>query len=228
MPDGSTVLTDTTKAPETTTDTKSADTTTDKQTDTGDKKDTAVTDSANTTDAKTDTTTDTKTTDTKPTVPEKYQLKLPEGSPLKEADLTAVAEEAKALGLSQENAQKFLESRSKVVASLIEGQKQQLETAVAGWAESIKTDSEIAGKDGKDYDANVSRARLVIEKFGSPELKKALNETGLGNHPELVRLMVRVGKGMKEDSFHDGKKTSQSVMDENAIASKFYPTHTSK
>ena len=37
--------------------------------------------------------------------------------------------------------------------------------------------------------------------FATPELKKALNETGFGNHPELVRLFVKIGKSLSEDSF---------------------------
>ena len=37
--------------------------------------------------------------------------------------------------------------------------------------------------------------------FATPALKAALNETGFGNHPELVRLFVKIGKSLSEDSF---------------------------
>jgi hypothetical protein len=34
---------------------------------------------------------------------------------------------------------------------------------------------------------------------GSP-LRVALNESGFGNHPEMIRLMAKVGKAIGEDS----------------------------
>lgn len=43
-----------------------------------------------------------------------------------------------------------------------------------------------------------------MDKFGSPELKQYLNETGLGNHPELVRIFANIGKAMSEDGLVTG------------------------
>ncbi|MEC7472463.1 MAG: hypothetical protein VX946_03765 [Pseudomonadota bacterium] len=40
----------------------------------------------------------------------------------------------------------------------------------------------------------------AIEKFGSPELRQVLNDSGLGNHPELVKFCHRIGKAISDDS----------------------------
>jgi hypothetical protein len=43
-------------------------------------------------------------------------------------------------------------------------------------------------------------AERALEKFGSPELRKALVSSGLGNHPQLVDFCVKIGRAMKEDT----------------------------
>lgn len=165
-------------------------------------------------------------TETKQELPEKYDLKLPEGSMFSADEILAIEGEARELGLNQEKAQKLLESRNEDRAKYREGQQQVLADTVKAWADALPSDPEIAGKDGTEYAANVARAKQALNKFGSPKLKEELNKTGLGNHPELVRLFVRVGKAMKEDNFHTGNTTGtvQSGDPEKARAGRFYTT----
>jgi hypothetical protein len=40
-----------------------------------------------------------------------------------------------------------------------------------------------------------------VTGFGTPELRTLLNESGLGNHPEVIRMMYRAGKAISEDRF---------------------------
>jgi hypothetical protein len=60
-----------------------------------------------------------------------------------------------------------------------------------------------------------------MQQFGTPELKAALEQTGMGNHPELVRLFAKVGKAMGEDSLVAGGKSSGGS---GSIVDAFYPT----
>jgi hypothetical protein len=39
----------------------------------------------------------------------------------------------------------------------------------------------------------------VVARFGSDSLKAELSKTGYGNHPEMVRLLTRIGKAMAPD-----------------------------
>lgn len=170
-----------------------------------------------------DTKTDTKTDgDGKPAVPEKYELKIAKDSLVDESELAEIAEEAKALKLSQEDAQKLVERRSADRAKYMDSARAKLADTVQGWRESLAKDAEIGGKGGSEYDANIARARLAINKFGTPELKKALNETGYGNHPEVVRFMIRVGKALKEDSFHTDSKHDKGGDPTEERLNKFY------
>lgn len=131
-----------------------------------------------------------------PVVPEKYDLKLPEGSQLDAARVEKIASFAKERGLSNEQAQVILERESSAVNEHVEAQKAQFEQRKAGWMSEIQADKEIGGEAFKE---NAERAKRVVDRFGSDTFKKILNDTGLGNHPELVRLFSRIGKDMAED-----------------------------
>jgi len=132
----------------------------------------------------------------KPAVPEKYDLKLPEGSLLEPSAVEQISSFAKEQGLSNEAAQKLLERESKSFASYVEKQKTELVKQTAEWLEAAKTDKEIGGE---AFGQNAELAKRVVERYGSESFKKALNESGLGNHPELVRFVARIGKAMSED-----------------------------
>lgn len=153
-------------------------------------------------------------------VPEKYELKLPEGALLDAAAVERTAAAARSLGLSQESAQKALEFANAEVAAFVQASNAQL-SALAGvevdpagfakalgdtktpWVDQLKADKEIGGEAlGK----NAELARRVLAKFGTPQLSQALAATGYGNHPELVRMMVRIGKAMSEDSLVLGNR----------------------
>lgn len=154
--------------------------------------------------AKAETKVDTTKTE-RPVVPEKYDLKLPEKSPLTPVELEATSALAKDLKLSQEQAQRLVDIRHQDRVDLLQGQQQFFDEQVDAWVGAVQKDEEISGKDGTLYRDNVARAKQVINRYGSPELVKALNQTRLGNHPELVRMMVRIGKAMREDSFEGGE-----------------------
>mgnify|MGYP000700477353 CR=1 FL=1 len=44
-------------------------------------------------------------------------------------------------------------------------------------------------------------AKKALDTFGTPEFRTLLNESGLGNHPEMIRMMFRAGKAISEDKF---------------------------
>lgn len=51
---------------------------------------------------------------------------------------------------------------------------------------------------GDEYEANLDVAKRAIEKFGGQILRDFLNETKLGDRPELVQFCHAVGKAMGE------------------------------
>ena len=137
-------------------------------------------------------------------VPEKYGLKLPDGSKLDAAHIEKIAEFSKKHGFSDKEAQALLERDNETFSAYAERMKQQqkteseaaLKAASEKWLAETKNDKEIGGE------AFVKTAELtkrVLDRFGNDELKRLLNESGYGNHPEVVRFVNKVGSSMKED-----------------------------
>ncbi len=126
-----------------------------------------------------------------------YALKAPEGVEVAKATIDEVTAFAKEHKIAPEVAQKLLEREASARTAITESAQAALrETAEKVWPEQCKADKEIGGA---KFVENMAHAKAAIDGLGSPELKKALNETGLGNHPELVRFCVKVGKMMADD-----------------------------
>ncbi len=64
------------------------------------------------------------------------------------------------------------------------------------WAQATKADPEIGGKNLKD---SLMFARYALDHFGDVELYDFLDDTGLGNHPEVIRMFMRVGVATEGD-----------------------------
>lgn len=139
-------------------------------------------------------------------LPEKYEFKLPDGVSLDEGLLGDVTPVFKELGISQEGAQKLADAYVKNLAKQSEAQKQSTMTAYKQVVEDWK--SETKKELGADADKSLSFAAKAINKFGSDKLREMMNETGVGNHVELVKFFIAVGKSISEDSFVEPNRTS--------------------
>lgn len=148
--------------------------------------------------------------------PESYDLKLPENAILTTTE--SVAEFAKAQNYTQEQAQAALEYANSQVKEYHDGLLTQSQEKRAEWKTQAETDSEYGGE---AFKANAELASRAVERFASSELKTILNESGYGNHPELVRMFVNIGKAMGEDNFESGNKGGTQNTD---LASRIYPS----
>lgn len=132
----------------------------------------------------------------KSVVPEKYDLKKPKDSALSDAQLEKLSSYAKEKGFSNEQAQSLLERESEAVSAYISDLKETQSKMTTQWFEQAQKDTELGGDAFKE---NAELAKRVVAKFGTDEFRKELDKTGLGNHPELLRIFSRVGKAMAED-----------------------------
>jgi hypothetical protein len=138
---------------------------------------------------------------------------MPEGVELDEAAASEFTAIAKELKLDQAAAQKLADIGAKMAQRQADAHAQLVET----WTEQVKTDKEIGGDKLAE---NLGVARKAIDTFGSPELKALLNSTGLGNHPEVVKLAFKVGKAISEDGFVSGSPKGNTT---NDPAKKLFP-----
>lgn len=124
--------------------------------------------------------------------PEAYDFKAPEGVALDQAAVEAFSPIAKDLKLSQAQAQRLVDVYAGLQAQQAEAQAAQ----VKAWAKAVTTDKEIGGSKWAENRAVIARAR---DQFATPELVQLMEQTGLGSHPEVIKLFVKVGKAISDD-----------------------------
>ena len=149
--------------------------------------------------------------------PESYNFQPIENVNLDPGVVDAFAEVAKELDLSQAAAEKVLNKMAPVLA---ERSAAQIQAAQQQWIESSTKDKEFGGEKLQE---NLSVAKKAMDAFATPELKQLLNESGLGNHPEVIRFMVRAGKAISEDRFVAGTRGASGPGDDPA--KRLFPNH---
>ena len=127
--------------------------------------------------------------------PVTYDLKLPENAQIGKDAVEQIAGLAKELNLSQEQAQKLLDKQNAAAIEHFAGAEKQAQD----WLELVKTDKEIGGE---RFAQTAEQARRATARFCSPALRQMLDQSGLGNHPEVVKAFAQIGKAMSEDSLH--------------------------
>ena len=161
--------------------------------------------------------------------PEKYEFNSKVADAPDELDpevLTAFGDVAKELNLPQEAAQKVLDKVAPVIQAK---QAKVIEQTKVEWANQSKSDEEFGGESLTD---NLDVAKASLDTFGTDALKSLLQETGLGNHPEVIRFMYRAGKAISEDSYVGNSQgaTGKSNVpnDFNGIANALYSKQQTK
>ncbi|MEY0240167.1 peptidase [Providencia rettgeri] len=131
--------------------------------------------------------------------PEKYEFTAGEGQELDKEAVAAFEPIAREIGLSNEQAQKIVDVYgSTIMPQIAKQQEAAWQKQVTEWAETVKADKELGSVE------SIGNAQKAMDQFGTPELKQYLNDSGLGNHPELFRIFSRIGKAMSEDGFVSG------------------------
>lgn len=154
--------------------------------------------------------------------PDKYEFAAPEGQEFDTQVIESFSEVSKELNLPQDAAQKILDKMGPVMQAR---QVAIIEKARVDWAESAQVDKEFGGD---KLNENLATAKRALDTFGSDELRTLLKESGLGNHPEVIRFMYRAGQAISEDSMvtrgHGGKVQAKSNAD---YATALYPSQQS-
>lgn len=130
--------------------------------------------------------------------PEKYEFTAPEGKEFDAQLLDTFSAAAKVANLSQEAAQKLL---GQMAPALQARQQEQVAAVHQGWRDASTADKEFGGD---KLGENMGIAKKALDQFSTPALRTLLEETGLGNHPEVIRMLYRAGKAISEDSFVSG------------------------
>lgn len=152
--------------------------------------------------------------------PEAYaDFTLPEGVKIAPEVLENLQTLAKDLNLPQDKAQKVADLGAQMAQRWATQAAEAHEATAAEWLATSQTDKEFGGD---KLSENVAVAKKALDAFGTPELRNLLNETKLGNHPEVVRLLVRAGKAISEDKLVTG--TNGTATAPRTLADRMYPS----
>jgi hypothetical protein len=157
------------------------------------------------------------------------EFKIPEGTTLDATTATEFKAMAKELDLTQEQAQKLLDFGGGKLRALAEGPYKAWSEMQTKWQAEVKADPEIGGT---NFEASRKSAALVFVPGESnpfvgsaaeaQSLKEALNTTGAGNNPAIVKMFVRMGRMLAEPGSLTGKPPNANTLE--AKLDKMYPT----
>jgi hypothetical protein len=109
-------------------------------------------------------------------------------------ELDGFREFAHETGLSQQQADGILGLYSSIQEEESNASTQQTED------QKIQTQIDLQREWGKNYDGKLDYAKRAFGQIGTPELSKLMDESGMGNHPEVIRAFSKVGEMLGEDS----------------------------
>lgn len=145
-------------------------------------------------------------------------VKAPDGLEVEPESLKEFNGLAKEAKISTEQAQKIVDWYAKHNQVVAQNQVKVWEDTQKTWVEQAKTDKEIGGE---KFDSTVTSAKAAIKKFGNERFLEALNFSGLGNHPEMIRFLNNVAKAFGEDKLVIGSPGSGDA--KVSIADKLFP-----
>ena len=133
-------------------------------------------------------------------------------------EFAAIASEMK---LSQEQAQKIVDMYARRQAAYAQDEQDRFDHMLMDWKKKIEQHREFGGANLQKSIVSVSR---FMKMFGSPELVKVLNDTGLGNNPDVFAAFVKAGNAISEDS-RPNTANSLNVRDvsDGGRAKRMYP-----
>lgn len=142
---------------------------------------------------------------------------LPEGIELDPQSLTEAKQLFAADGLSQERAQSYVDLYAGKLKEAVEAPYRLWAETQRDWQQAVRADREIGGA---KLSSNLAVAAKAVDRFGGDALRQALNLSGAGNHPDVVRAFIRIGKAISEDALVLGRGVAH---EHRSRADRLYP-----
>ena len=121
---------------------------------------------------------------------------IPETFKLDETLSTEFLKVATDANLPKEQAQALLKLHVTQMEAAQQAQLAAWNTTQSDWQNQIKADPEIGGARLPDV---LSTCAKAIDEFGTPEVRKALDETGAGNHPAILKMIHKMAEALVKE-----------------------------
>lgn len=157
------------------------------------------------------------------TAPADIEVKLPEGVEADAGLMDAFKAKAKELGLDSAKAQGLVDVYVKALTDSSQRQAQAAAQRSEAWMGEVKADKELGGA---NLQASLAAARKAVQWAGGDELRQAIDELGIGNHPRLFRAFARFGQALAEDSIKVGGANpgAPASTDPDTALKRMYPS----
>ncbi len=154
--------------------------------------------------------------------PPEIKLELPKDSKLTAADLARVQTFAKANGLNQKQAEGLLADEAKVADERTKAEQKQItdarQKAFADNRAAAKADPEIGG----EKLARAMESADIALKSAPPSVQDLVRNNPIGDHPDIIRWLAKIGEGMREDSTLSGGQGGDAKPPEKSMAERWY------
>jgi len=167
------------------------------------------------------------TEEDKPTEPaatpfDASKLTLPEGLTLSEADTAALTPLAEKYKLSNEAVSDLLAIYGDRVKQLAEGPMKAWNDLNTEWVNEVKKDATLG--DGNSLKPEVKSAiSKVKSQYGDAAFNDALNVTGAGNNPAVIRFLYKVAQVLTEGGHVGGRPAGAPNAPQGPSADAMYP-----
>ncbi len=159
--------------------------------------------------------------------PDAYALTPPDGVTLDEETLALATPVFRDLNLSNDQAQSLMpvaaefarRAGAAAIATHQIDQARAFSAMTREWADNAKGDVEIGGV---NWDRTMELSGKALDMLGFPcgsGFRTMLNDSGFGNHPELIRAFRRIGERLSEDAFETGGGAAQAP---RSMADRWY------
>lgn len=141
----------------------------------------------------------------------------PEAYEFKDADkydqkvLQGFEEAARKANLSQDAAQALMNT---VVPVMAQRQAERIAEIRQSWVnESMRDQTLSNGGDERVFLENLALAKRGFDAVADPDgsIRSIMNETGLGNHPAILKMFMKIGRTIAPDSFVGGRAPVQQT-----------------
>lgn len=161
----------------------------------------------------------------RPKAPEKYEFTPPEGMEIDKEALSSYEALAREHGLSQEQFDAITKHGLEFFQNRLTGLAEQHASIQQGWRDTALKDRTLS--DGESLKPEVMQnVAHVFSQFGGEKdaLRKALVETGAGNHPAVIHAFNAIGKALGAAQTPDRGKPASELKDNSyeAIARRRY------
>jgi hypothetical protein len=130
-------------------------------------------------------------------------LKLPDGVMVDDAMAKKFTDWAKANGMTKEQAQAAADLHLETVGVFAQKLQEEAQAKVKGWGEEITKDKELGGAKVKDTIATAEKFFGLAAKVPGVNvnrLQQDLMETGIANHPDMIRMAHYIGQQLGDDN----------------------------